>query len=349
MTAPSNDPATTASLRPSVRDVAATAGVSVGTVSHVLNHPDRVAESTRKRVQAAIAELGFVRSETARHLRGGTSSLVGVVVLDISNPFFTEAARGIEDRLREDGCVPMLCSSDGELEREAEIMRLLAAQQVRGVIVTPGPSTAENLQILTERSVPVVLMDAPATSADISAVSSDDVAGARAALTHLLELGHRRIGFINGPAGIRQCADRRQGVLEAIREAGLDAEQILVEYSATDFSADQGAAGAQTLLDADAAARPTALFCVNDQAAIGAMREIRRRGLSIPQDVAIVGYDDISVAAELITPLTSVRQPMRDLGATAAELLLTNDDATGRQITFTPELVVRESTAGKGA
>ncbi|SHE25052.1 LacI family DNA-binding transcriptional regulator [Actinomyces glycerinitolerans] len=334
--------------RPSVRDVAERAGVSVGTVSHALNHPERVAQPTLDRVRAAIDELGFVRSEAARRLRHGGSSLVGVLVHDISNPFFTEAARGIEDRLREDGRIPMLGSTDSDPERERELMTLLAGMDVHGVIVTPSASTLDNLAVLAGRGIRVVLMDHPPISAELSTVSGDDVAGARAAVAHLIELGHRRIGFVNGPLTVRQAVDRRDGVIAALTEAGLDPEGSLTEIEAVSggqgFTADAGAVGAAALLGGDP--RPTALFCANDQLAIGAMREIRRRGLSIPGDVALVGYDDVSVASELITPLTSVRQPMREMGAAAADLLLSADGAV-RHIVFPPELVVRESTAGK--
>ena len=332
---------------PSVRDVAERAGVSVGTVSHALNHPERVADSTLERVRAAIAELGFVRSETARRLRHGGSSLVGVLVHDISNPFFTEAARGIEDRLREDNRVPMLGSTDSDPDRERELMSLLAGLDVRGVIVTPSTSTLDNLAVLAGRGIRVVLMDHPPISEELPTVSGDDVAGARAAVAHLVGLGHRRIGFVNGPLSVRQSVDRRDGVLAALAEAGLDPTAVLREVEAVSggqgYTADAGAAGAAELLRADPP--PSALFCANDQLAIGAMREIRRRGLAIPDDVAIVGYDDVAVASELITPLTSVHVPMRDIGRAAADLLLA-DGSQVRHVSFAPELVVRASTAG---
>ena len=332
---------------PSVRDVAARAGVSVGTVSHVLNHPDRVADATRERVQEAIDELGFVRSETARRLRRGGSSLVGVLVHDISNPFFTEAARGIEDRLREDRLVPMLASTDSDPERERELIGLLAGLDVRGVIVTPSASTLDNLAVLAGRGIRVVLMDHPPISPELPTVSCDDVAGARVAIEHLLALGHRRIGFVNGPADVRQSVDRRSGVMAALSDAGLHPAEVLVETEAVSggnsYSADAGAVGAARLLSDPVP--PTALFCANDQMAIGAMRAIRERGMSIPGDVAIVGYDDVAVAAELITPLTSVRQPMREIGRAAAGLVM-SDGGRVEHVTFLPELVVRWSTIG---
>ena len=333
---------------PSVRDDAERAGVAVGTVSHVLNHPERVAGPTLDRVRAAIDELGFVRSETARRLRHGGSSLVGVLVHDISNPFFTEAARGIEDRLREDNRVPMLSSTDSDPDRERELMSLLAGLDVRGVIVTPSSCTLDNLAVLAGRGIRVVLMDHPPISAGLSTVSGDDVAGARAAIAHLVDLGHRRIGFVNGPLSVRQSVDRRNGVLTALADAGLEPARVLAEIEAVSgghgYTADAGAVGAAALLRAES--RPTALFCANDQLAIGAMREIRRRGLSIPDDVAIVGYDDVAIASELITPLTSVHVPMRDIGRAAADLLLA-DGSEVRHVAFAPELVVRASTSGR--
>ena len=164
---------------------------------------------------------------------------------------------------------------------------------------------------------------------------------------HLVELGHRRIGFVNGPLSVRQSIDRRDGVLAALSEAGLDPAEVLREVEAASggqgYTADAGAVGAAELLRADPP--PSALFCANDQLAIGAMREIRRRGLAIPDDVAIVGYDDVDIASELITPLTSVHVPMRDIGRAAADLLLA-DGSEARHVSFAPELVVRASTAG---
>ena len=163
----------------------------------------------------------------------------------------------------------------------------------------------------------------------------------------LLEIGHRRIGFVNGPLAIRQAKDRHDGVLKELTARGLDParalQEVESEVDSRSFNAASGAAGAARLLDGPLP--PSAIFCANDQMAIGAMREIRRRGLSIPGDVAIVGYDDISFAAELITPLTSVHQPMREMGVAAAELLLAEDGRV-RSETFIPTLVVRESTLG---
>lgn len=325
--------------RAGVKDVARHAGVSVGTVSNVLNRPDAVAASTRERVEAAMVELGFVRNASARQLRAGRSQTVGAILMDLSNPFYTELARGIEDRLAQDDQTLMLCSSDEDAEREGRYLRLFAEQGVRGVLVTPFSTTKDRLKQLARLGIPSVLMDARSTK--ISSVGVDNVAGAKAAVGHLLEQGHRRIGFVNGPLEIQQCRDRAQGAADAVTEAGFDPDAVLVTRIVDPMTADQGQIALTGLLDE--ATGITAVFCVNDIVALGAMRELRLRQMAIPEEMAVVGYDDIHFAAELMTPLTSVRQPMHQLGWTAVDLLLTKSDEI-EHVQFTPELIVRQSS-----
>ena len=342
--------------RPSVRDVAKAAGVSVGTVSHVLNHPERVSEETRQRVHDAVTSLGFVRSASARQLRQGTSTTVGVIILDFTNPFFMEAAQGIDQRLQCDGCIMTIASSNGEPRRQLELLRIYESMQARGIILTPcgtqSPAVVEELdRVIHKLKVPVVLFDHPAIITGIPTVDVDDVTGQSHAINHLLELGHRRIGFINGPFSVRQAVDRWDGACHAVRAYGLDPEDVLTLQTASAFTAAGGAEAAQVLLDtsSDTNDSPvTAFACANDVLAIGAMRVLRARNIPIPQGMAITGYDDIQVAAELITPLTSVRQPMREMGWHAADNLLAavqNPDTPYTEL-FQPELSIRESTAG---
>ena len=325
--------------RAGVKDVARHAGVSVGTVSNVLNRPDAVAASTRERVEAAMVELGFVRNASARQLRAGRSQTVGAILMDLSNPFYTELARGIEDRLAQDDQTLMLCSSDEDAEREGRYLRLFAEQGVRGVLVTPFSTTKDRLKQLARLGIPSVLMDARSTK--ISSVGVDNVAGAKAAVSHLLEQGHRRIGFVNGPLEIQQCRDRAQGAADAVTEAGFDPDAVLVTRVVDPMTADQGQIALTGLLDE--ATGITAVFCVNDIVALGVMRELRLRQMAIPEEMAVVGYDDIHFAAELMTPLTSVRQPMHQLGWTAVDLLLTKPDEI-EHVQLTPELIVRQSS-----
>jgi LacI family transcriptional regulator len=205
-------------LTASIRDVAGRAGVSVGTVSNVLNRPDVVSEATRTRVLDAIAALGFVRNESARQLRAGSSRTVGLVVLDIANPFFTDVARGVEDVVNAAGLALVLCNSDDRPEKEAAHLGLLAEQRVHGVLITPTAELTPQLDTLRDRGIPVVLVDRRAPGPDQCAVAADDVLGGRLAAEHLLERGHRRIAFVGGHAALPQVQERHAGVVSAVRE-----------------------------------------------------------------------------------------------------------------------------------
>ncbi|MCM0641394.1 LacI family DNA-binding transcriptional regulator [Cellulomonas wangsupingiae] len=332
--------------RPSITDVARRAGVSVGTVSNVLNRPDQVAPATRERVQEAIEALGFVRNASARQLRAGTIRTVGAILLDIGNPFFTEVARGIEDRLASEDYTLLLSSSDEDPEREARYLRLHEEHGVQGILVTPTRGSLDRILAVRDRGIQVVLLDAAAGHPDVSSVGVDDVRGGRMAAEHLLELGHRRIGFVSGPDTVAACARRRAGAVEALLAAGLDPADALVDVAAPSLSAEAGDAAMTELLALPAAARPTATFCANDLTAVGALRALRRADVPVPGAMAVVGYDDIPVAAMLTVPLTSVRQPMHTIGWTAADLLLqeASPDAEPQRVLFEPELVVRGST-----
>ena len=333
----------------SIREVAALAGVSVGTVSNVLNHPELVAEATRARVRRAIDELGFVLNDSARQLRAGRSRAIGVVVLDVTNPFFTEVVRGVEDAVNEHDYAVILCNSDDSAEKESQYLRMLTEQRVLGVLITPVLGDSSYLRRLCARGIRVVLLDRPSASKDLCSVAVDDVLGGELAANHLLELGHERIGFVNGPLTIRQCADRRRGVRRAVKAAGLDPKHAVVEVTRPALNAREGEASVAALLAARP--RPTAVFCANDLLALGVLRGLARQGLAVPDDVALVGYDDIEFAATLSTALTSVRQPKYQLGHTAARLLLEEaEDPEAHQHTqtmFRPELVVRESSTGR--
>jgi LacI family transcriptional regulator len=334
-----------------IKDVAARAGVSVGTVSHVLNHPQKVADSTRLKVERAIAELGFIRNESARHLRAGRSRTIAYVLLDSRNPFFTDVARGVEEAARAAGVTLFLCDSDQNAEREDDYLEVLLEQRVRGVLVTPITSVDTRLRALTARGIPVVLVDrAEVGGFSGCSVTVDDVDGGYLAVSHLLELGHRQVTFIGGPANISQVRDRVIGAQQAIATAGLD-ESVLTEMPTTGLTVEEGRRAGQHVIGLPADRRPTAIFCANDLLALGLLQQLTQFGFAVPDDIAIVGYDDIQFAAAAVVPLTSVRQPRHLMGRTAAELLLEEDAAIAskadhehRQILFTPELVVREST-----
>lgn len=330
----------------SIREVAKRAGVSLGTVSNVLNRPEIVAEETRERVKSAIEEIGFVRNGSARQLRAGTSQHIGLVVLDVANPFFTEVARGVEDLANQSGYAVILCNSDDSVEKENHYLQVLEEQRAQGVLITPVQSDASYLHRFRQRGISVVLLDRPSRIKDLCSVAVDDVRGGEIATTHLLEQGHQRIAFVHGPLSIRQCVDRRRGVLRAMKTFGLQPDRAIVDITTSAQSAREGELVVEQLLTAHI--QPTAAFCANDLLALGLMRGLIKRGLSIPRDMAMVGYDDVEFASVLATPLTSIRQPKYELGRAAAELLL--DEAIHpethehKHIVYQPELIVRESS-----
>jgi len=329
-----------------IKDVARQAGVSVGTVSNVINRPDLVSAETRAKVQAAIDLLGFVRSESARQLRAGRSRIVAMLVLDLGNPFFVQVARGAEREARAAGLGVMLCNSAEDPGEEAEYLSLFAEQRVRGVLVTPADPTGANLADFRRRAIPYVLVDRVGPVADSCSVSVDDVAGARLAVGHLVDIGHRAVAYVSGPMHLAQCRDRRTGSLAALAERGIP-EDALTHIEAARLDVESGRqAGARLLA---LSRRPSAVFCANDLLALGVLQAVYAAGVAVPEELALVGYDDIEFAAAAAVPLTSVRQPAEKMGRKAAQLLLeeTGDQAADhvhQRVVLEPELVVRQST-----
>ncbi|MEU9638492.1 LacI family DNA-binding transcriptional regulator [Streptomyces tendae] len=326
-----------------IKDVALHAGVSIATVSNVLNRPDKVARATRERVEDAIDVLGYVPNLAARQLTGGRGSMVGLVVFDVRNPFLTDVARGAEDLLHAQGKTVMLCNSDVLADKEERYLQLLAQQNAAGVLITPAHLSRSWLDSVHARGLRVVVLDNADTFPDLCSVAVDDVAGADAAITHLLARGHQRIAFVTGPMHMRQSRDRLAGSLQALERAGRPADALHVVETAA-FTVDQGRRAGEQLLTAGE--RVTAAFCANDLLALGVMQTAFRAKLRIPDDLAVVGYDDIHSAATAGVPLTSVHVGGYDLGTAAAELLLDEDRPghTHRRLVFPPRLVERNSS-----
>ncbi|MEV4320023.1 substrate-binding domain-containing protein [Actinocrispum sp. NPDC049592] len=333
-------------MAPSIKDVAVRAGVSIGTVSNVLNRPDKVAESTRAQVLAAIDELGFVRNSSAAQLRAGTSRSLGLIVLDMANPFFHDVAKGVEDVASSLGYAVVLCNSDEQAGREDRYLQVLEEQRVRGVLITPVEVSSERLDALRRRGTPTVLVDRHDPRIDCCSVAVDDVAGGMLAGEYLVSLGHKRIAFFSGPMGIRQCADRLAGLRQAVTGAGLDPDSVIDVVETPALKARIGYEAARELFDSSG--QVTAAFCANDLLALGVLRAAVSTGRRVPDDLAIMGYDDIEFAADAAVPLSSIRQPTVDIGRDAARLLLEECDNPEthehQQVMFEPELVIREST-----
>jgi len=334
----------------SIRDVAHRAGVSVGTVSNAINRPNIVAASTVAKVQAAIDELGFIRNDAARQLRAGRSKTIGLVVLDVRNPFFTDVARGAEDQAAISGFTVLLGNSDESPIREATYLDLFDEQRVHGVLISPFDDITPRLVALRNRGIPAVLVDRSSGDESFSSVSVDDLEGGRMAVQHLIDIGRRRIAFIGGPMVIRQVADRLAGARRAAAES--DARLEVIDIDA--LSVLEGRRAGASIVARSTEDRPDAIFAANDLVAMGVLQALMMQGVDVrvPDEIALIGYDDIDFASAAVVPLSSIRQPSALIGQTAVEILLDqaeNSEAPARQIVFQPELVVRESTSGSGA
>lgn len=331
-------------METSIREVARRAGVSVGTVSNVLNRPSRVAATTRARVLAAIDDLGFVRNESARQLRVGRSQTLGLIVPDTRNPLFTDIARGVEDAAAGTGLGVLLCNSAASPGRERRALDLLEQQRVRGLLITPVGLRHDHLNRLQERGMAVVLLDRRAPHHDRCSVRVDHELGGDIAVSYLVGLGRKRIAYASGPLDGDACQGRHRGALRALERAGL-APDAMINLVQPELSVSAGRLAAATLLRLDP--RPTALFCGSDLMAVGALHALMRAGVRVPEDVAVVGYDDVELADAAAVPLTTVRQPREDLGRVATELVVEEGDQPAdhrhRHVPLAPELVVRES------
>jgi len=329
----------------SIRDVARRAGVSVGTVSNVLNERGSVAPESVRVVRDAIAQLGYVRNDAARQLRAGRSTTVGLIVLDVGNPFFAELARGAEHAAEQQGLSVILGNSDEDVAREARYLDLFEQQRVRGILISPYQHVGQRLRELRDRGMPAVLVDRRSEDDRFSSVSVDDEQGGYLAARHLLDGGRRRILYTGGPIDMRQVEDRRRGAQRAVDEAeGASLETLAMPGSQVEDGRRAGAEVASRPL----AQRPEAVFCANDLVALGVLQSLSSRGLRVPEDIALIGFDDIDFAAAAVVPLSSIAQPSRLMGETALRILLSESDDPSRaseQVVFEPELVVRASSA----
>ncbi len=326
----------------SLRDVAKSAKVSVGTVSNVLNRPEIVAEKTLNRVRETIKELGFVPNGFARQLRFGNSRTIGLIVPDVSNPFFTEVARGVEDGANKRDYAVFLCNSDESVAKEERYINVLIEQQVRGVLFSPSDIKSNRMDEMKGRGISVTLLDQEQKGNDHCSVSVDDVYGGRIAIEYLSDLGHHNIAWVCGPENIPQVAERGIGVAKAAKAGNVKIETIRGPL----MNSAQGEEAAKTILDLPT--MPTAVFCANDLLALGVMRGLMAAKVKVPDQISILGYDDIKFASSAAITLSSISQPAYQMGVTAADLLLSEcedgESHQHQQIKFQPKLVAREST-----
>jgi LacI family transcriptional regulator len=327
----------------SLRDIAKHAGVSVGTASNVLNRPGLVAPETVKRVQQVIEELGYIPNGYVKQMSAGHSRTLGLVVPNVSNPFFAEVARGVEDAAAKKNYAVFICNTSESAVREERFMGVLIEQMVKGVLITPTSLKPGHIKTLKERGISVTLIDAPGKSASECSVSVNDVRGGEIAIEHLVSLGHKHVAWVCGPETIPQALDRSKGVATAAKLHKVQIETIRT----TGMKFDCGVEAAEQFLAMSP--RPTAIFCANDLMALGVMRTLIAAGVKIPEDVSLIGYDDIEFAPSAAVPLSSIAQPAYQLGFTATNLLLSECEGiethAHQDVRFQPELVVRSSTS----
>jgi LacI family transcriptional regulator len=336
-------PAATASARGArvtLGMVAAASGASPSTVSRILNGTAVVSQAKREAIDRAIAELGFVPNPIARGLAGGRTMSVGVISQAIDSPFYGVGLRGIEEELSLAGYSPLFVSGHWDADEEARCIDLLCSRRVDGMIVLTGRLRDEVLCNLAQE-MPVVVTGRALRASNLYALDFDHFEGARLATSHLLALGHRRIAFVGGDPVHADAHERKRGYLAALAQAGLAADPaLLLEGTYQEAS---GVAAARHLLDQ--AIPFSAIFAANDQMAFGAALELYRRGLRVPDDVSLMGVDDIPAAAHAIPPLSTIRQSVRELGQLAARSLLELlSGKTPTSVPSTPQLVVRDST-----
>ena len=330
---------------PTITDVAREAGVSASTVSHVINETRYVSDEVKQRVRAAMEALNYQPNVIARSLRTRETLTVGVVVSDVTNPFFTSIVRAIEDEVLKQGYNIILCDTDEKPEREQAYLRLLMGRRVDGLIVAPSSGNADLLRSAIESGLPVVLLDRsiPGLTADV--VLSDNESGAFDAVSYLIGMGHRRIGIIAGRLEVSTGADRMAGYVRAIRTHGIPADESLIEVAK--FKRD--IAYDKTMQMLNRAEPPTALFVCNNVMTAGTMAALKAAGKKVPEDISVIGFDDSEWAALMDPPLTVVAQPIVELGTRAAQMLMRRISRgrvkTPRAVVLKPELIVRDSCA----
>ena len=333
-----------------INDVAKRAGVSAMTVSRVVNGTGYTSTEARARVEAAIEELGYVPNALARQLRSKRTKTIALVVSDISNPFFTTIARGVEDYAVGHGFSVMYCNTDESEVEEEQYLLMLIERQVDGVLLVPARSSGESFRLLTNHRMPVVVLDRRVAAKNVDSVRCDSEAGAHALAKHLVDLGHRRIAVLTGRRNISTSIDRVAGCRRAIEEAGLTLPEEMVHWGGFNYGKLNQADGhrmAQDVLAAEGE-RPTAIFCANNFIGFGAIRALREAGLRVPDDMSVVAFDDLPEEWVSDPFLTVAAQPAYEIGHRAVTLLLDHiagaAEPSGQSIVLPFELIIRRSS-----
>lgn len=327
-----------------IYEVAREAGVSTATVSRVINGQRHVRESTRLKVEEAMDRLGYVANRQARGLAGGRSRMIGLLVHEVGSSYFTQIIRGIDHAVADIGYDLVLYTSHARVEAEAQHALQLATGPVDGIIFVLAVDPAKYVETLRGRGMPFVMLDHSHELSGTTFVTASNRSGAKDAIEHLIGLGHQRIGFITGKSGVSSTSERLAGYRDAMQDADIRHDDELVVTG--DFLEGRGYRATEQLLELERP--PTAIFTSADMAAFGAIKACRAAGLRVPEDISIVGFDDIPEASLVMPPLTTVRQPLMEMGTTAVRLLqrlMDEPELTPSKTELVTELVVRDSTA----
>ncbi|KLV08730.1 MULTISPECIES: HTH-type transcriptional repressor PurR [Photobacterium] len=326
-----------------IKDVARMAGVSTTTVSHVINKTRFVAEATQKKVLAAVEELNYAPSAVARSLKCNTTRTIGMLVTKSTNPFFAEVVHGVEEYCYGEGYTLILCNTEGNLEKQRDYLRMLAEKRVDGLLVMCSDLDEQLLELLErQKDLPMVIMDWGPESPHTDKIQDNAELGGYVATKFFIEHGHKEIGCLTGHAEKAACRERLKGFRKAMTEAGLDINEDWILEG--DFECESAVKAANTFMAMEK--RPTAIFCFNDIMAMGMISTFEQAGIRVPDDMSIIGYDNIDLAPYFSPPLTTIHQPKRRLGKSAVEILMDrvkNKEHEHQVFEMIPELVVRKS------
>ena len=326
-----------------IREVAKRAGVAPITVSRVLNKSGYFSQEIKDRVEAAAAELHYVPNMLARSLRSNRTQTLGLVLSDITNPFWTTVARGVEDAASQQGFNVILCNTDEKESKQAEYLAVLLRKRVDGILLVPARSTPEAVKTIQKQGVQVVVMDRRVPGAEVDVVRGSSTQGAAELVDYLLHLGHRRIAILSGPENVSTAEERVNGCKQAFKAAHAPETDMTVIYG--EFTIESGYAMAQQAVALTP--RPTALFAANNFIAIGTLKALHDLGLRVPEDVSIVSFDDLPISLVVEPFLTVSAQPAYQMGQRATELLLQRifapETTPGQEVVLPTQLIVRQS------
>lgn len=333
-------------LRTTIKDIANYTGFSVTTISLVLNNKaTKIPAGTKQKIQEAVKELNYHPNQLAVGLVKKRTQTIGLIISDVSNTFFSMLAKGVEDACRQQGWNLILCNTNDEHARDMSYIQVLADRGVDGILFcmakdSSRQKTQESLRLLKKLKMPFIMVDRHVEHAECSSVVVDHMQGGYIATKHLLELGHRKIGCVTGPNNLEDSMERLRGYRNALREWNVPYDEQLVFEG--NYDRESGFAAAEYF----AAKRPTAIFAFNDMSAYGVYSGLKKRGIRLPEDMSLVGYDDTFFSEFLDVPLTSVRQPVYDMGVEGVRQLMDEleNESLHRRIMFEPQLIVREST-----